>query len=147
LSEKSGQEKDVEEKLRNLIFELRMLENVGNELQVRIGIVDSALRELNMAATTIQNLEKLKVGDELLIPTGANSYAIAKIANVERVLVGVGGGVIIEKPVKDAVSFLEDRANELNKARSSLQQQLSKVLERMEVLRREVEKVTGASKA
>lgn len=147
MSEKSGQEKDVEEKLRNLIFELRMLENVGNELQVRIGIVDSALRELNMAATTIQNLEKLKVGDELLIPTGANSYAIAKIANVERVLVGVGGGVIIEKSVKDAVSFLEDRANELNKARSSLQQQLSKVLERMEVLRREVEKVTGVSKA
>ena len=147
MSEKSGQEKDVEEKLRNLIFELRMLENVGNELQVRIGIVDSALRELNMAAMTIQNLEKLKVGDELLIPTGANSYAIAKIANVERVLVGVGGGVIIEKSVKDAVSFLEDRANELNKARSSLQQQLSKVLERMEVLRREVEKVTGVSKA
>ncbi|MCX8176560.1 MAG: hypothetical protein N3E48_04960 [Candidatus Bathyarchaeota archaeon] len=97
MSEKHGQEKDVEEKLRNLVTELRMLENVSNELQVRIGIVDSALRELSIAVATIQNLEKLKVGDELLVPTGANSYTIAKIANVERILVGVGGGVVIEK--------------------------------------------------
>lgn len=147
MSEKYSQEKDVEEKLRNLVIELRMLENVSNELQVRIGIVDSALRELSIAATTIQNLEKLKVGDELLIPTGANSYVIAKISNVERVLVGVGGGVVIEKSTKDAVFFLESRANELNNVRSSLQQQLSNVLERMEILRREVEKVAGALKA
>ncbi|RLI04522.1 prefoldin subunit alpha, partial [Candidatus Bathyarchaeota archaeon] len=131
------------EKLGSIVAELRILEGVAGELQARIGMVEAALREINLASLTIQNLEKLNKDDELLVPVGAGSYVKTKIADTEKVAVGIGAGVTVEKTLKEAISFFENQLNELSKARASLQQQFVQVLQRMEALRNEVRKLSS----
>jgi len=134
---------NIQEKIRNLAVELRMLESVAGEMQARISVVEAALREISMASLTIQGIGELKKDDEILVPVGGGSYIKAKIFDTEKVIVNIGAGVTVEKPVKEALSIFENRLNELENARNSLQQQFIQVLERMEALRNELRKVSS----
>jgi len=136
----------AEEKFRNLAVELRMLEGAAGEMQTRIGMVDAALREFNSASTTIHGLGEMEKGSEILVPVGGGSYLKATIADKEQVFISVGAGITTEKATKDAVEFLENQTAELNKSRSSLQKQFAQVLERMETVRSELQKISNASK-
>ena len=140
LSRENPAQEDVREKVRNLAVELRLLEGAAGEVQARIGVVEAALREFNLATATIRGLEELKIDDEILVPIGAGSYVKAKLADTEKVLVNVGAGVTAEKNVKDALTLLENQINELEKMRGNLQQQFTQILERMEVLKSELRK-------
>ncbi len=136
-------EKNIEEKVRNLALELRMLEGVAGDTQTKLGIIESVIRELHLAITTVQGLESLNENDELLMSVGGGSYLKTKIIDKEKVIVGVGAGVHLEKPVKEALTFIESESNNLIKTRSSLQQQFNQILERMGTVRRELEKISS----
>jgi prefoldin alpha subunit len=123
-----------------------MLEGAAGEMQARIGLVDAALRELNAAGTTIHGLGDMKKDSEILMPIGGGSYIKAKVDDTEKVLINIGAGVTAEKAAKDAGGFVENQTAELNKARSSLQDQLIQVLERMETVRGEIQKISNSLK-
>jgi len=141
MSEEPSQ-KELEEKLRALVTELRFLETTGNEVQSRIGFANAALRDLNLASATIQGLEKLKKGNEILISVGGGAYIKAKVEDTEKVIANVGSGVSLEKTRKEAAVFAEKNIAELQKGGDQLQRQLVQILQRMEVLRIEIQKIT-----
>lgn len=136
---------EEEKHIQSLTFEFRVLEGMAGELRARIGAIDTVLRNLTLAKTTLENLEKLEVGDEILVPIGGDSFLRAKIQDKDRVIIGIGAGITVEKTLKDAISLVEGRAEELGKARSEVERQLAQVLERMEYIRGELQKFLSAS--
>jgi prefoldin alpha subunit len=56
----------------------------------------------------------------------------AKLADAQNIVIGVGAGVCIEKPLEDSMKDLRLRSSELEKARVSVTQQLSQVLNQAE---------------
>ena len=132
-----------EQRLQNLTVEFRVLEGMVGELQARIGAIDAYLRELTVAKTTIESLENLNVGDELLIPIGGSSFLRASIIDKDNVVVGIGAGITVEKPVRDAIALLDSRINEVSRARAEVERQLVQVYQRMEQVRGEVQKILG----
>ena len=121
----------VEEELRKLSVEMRVLEQTAETLQSRINMVNAAITDLTYASKTLEGLEKEKEKSELLIPIGGSSYIRAKLENPDKVIVGMGAGVSVEKTLQEAKEILKKRMDDLEKARASLQQQFSQVATRM----------------
>jgi len=108
------------------------LEGSANAIQSRINLVNAALTELRIANMTLEGMEKEKEETSLFVPIGGGSYVKAKLESTETVTVGIGAGVAIERTIKEARQNLENRMADLEKTRTTLQQQLTQVLEKIQ---------------
>ena len=120
-----------EEELRKLSVEMRYLEQTAETLQQRISMLNAAMTDLSYANMTLEGVEKEKESAELLVPIGGNSYVKAKLANSDKVIVGMGAGVSIEKPVSEAKAILKERLDALGKSAVASQQQFGQIAERI----------------
>ena len=125
------QRAQAEEELRKLSVELRYLEQTAEALQQRISMVNAALTDLTYANATLDGIEKEKDNVEMLVPIGGSSYVKAKLTDSNKIIVGIGSGVSIEKTLADAKTDLKERLDELEKTMNSAQQQFSQVAERI----------------
>ena len=126
-----AQREKAEEELRRLSMEMRYLEQTADALQQRISMVNAALTDINYANMTLDGIEKEKENSEMLIPIGGSSYVKAKIADTNKVIIGLGSGVSIEKTLPEAKVILKERLDELQKTMQAAQQQFSQVAERI----------------
>ena len=131
---------ESDEAVNKLIYELQVLRNVGEDLQQRIGFVNAAISELKMAASTLEGLGE--VAEDMLVPIGGGSYVRAKLVDRERLIVGIGSDTAVEKTVAEAREDFNVRVLELEKARSSLQGQFDEASARVDVVQRELRKLT-----
>lgn len=134
-----------EEALRRLLTELRLLEATVEALHNRINLVNAAIAELSFASATIIGLEKEEKGKPLLVPIGGGSFVKAEISTTETMVVGMGAGVSVEKHRDEAKEIIEKRISELEKSRSTLEQQLNQVLERMRSNKQQLNDVSVSS--
>ena len=126
-----AQRAQAEEELRRLSMEMRYLEQTAETLQQRISMVNAALTDINYANMTLDGIEKEKENSELLVPIGGSSYVKVKLADPNKVIIGLGSGVSVEKTLPEAKSTLKERLDELEKTMHSAQQQFSQVAERI----------------
>jgi prefoldin alpha subunit len=80
---------------------------------------------------TLEDVEKEKEDAELLVPIGGSSYVKAKLANPDKVVVGMGAGVSVEKTLQEAKAIVKERIDELEKTMVSAQQQFAQVADRL----------------
>jgi len=121
-----------QETFRRLAVELRILEGTADALQARLNLVNAALTELNFARMTLEGMEKETPDASLFVPIGGGSFIKAKLESTDKVIVGAGAGVSIERTMTEARQTVQNRISELEKTRVSLQQQLVQVVGRIE---------------
>jgi prefoldin alpha subunit len=136
----------TEEELRRLSVEMRYLEQTAETLQQRIGMVNAAIADLTYANMTLDGIEKEKENAELLVPIGGNSYVKAKLADTNTVIVGMGAGVSVEKPLAEARVTLKERLDELEKTMNAAQQQFTQVAERLNSSRGRLETLLSSTR-
>ena len=120
-----------QEELRKLSVEMRYLEQTADALQQRISMVNAALTDLTYANATLEGIEQEKENAEMLVPIGGSSYVQVKLADPDKVIVGLGAGVSVEKSLVDAKAIIKERLDELEKTLQSAQTQFSQVAERI----------------
>lgn len=124
-------ENKQEDELRKLSVELRLLEQTAEAIQSRVNMVNTVITDLTYAAMTLDGLEKEKENSELLVPIGGSSYVRTKLANPDKVIVGMGAGVSVEKTFSEAKEIVKKRLEDLEKTRMSLQHQFTQVADKM----------------
>ena len=120
-----------EEELGKLSVEIRLLEQTAETLQQRISVINAAITDLTYANMALEGLEKEKEDAELLVPIGGSSYVKVKLANTDKVIVGMGAGVSVEKTLPEAKSIVKERLDELEKTMAAAQQQFAQVAQRI----------------
>ncbi|MFQ5762333.1 MAG: prefoldin subunit alpha [Candidatus Bathyarchaeia archaeon] len=145
MSEKSTQ-KQLEDRFRSLVLENRYLEGLITDFQSRMSILDAAVREYATTEATISGLKELREDDEILVPMGGGSFIKAKVTDTQRVIIGVGAGTALEKPGDEAKANVQAQISQLQQLRSSIQTELMKVVERMEAVRAELNKLAGSAR-
>jgi len=128
-----------EEELRKLSIEMRFLEQTAETLQQRISMMNAVMTELTYANMTLDGIEQEKENAELLVPIGGSSYVKVKLANPDKVVVGMGAGVSIEKTLPEAKAIVKERLGELEKTMASAQQQFAQVAQRINAGRKRLE--------
>lgn len=131
----------VDDIVRQLATEIRILEGSIGALQSRLDIVRAAINEVSLAFNTLDGLKKLEDGDSTLVPVGAGSYVRMKIADSKKLVMGIGAGAAMEKDVESSVGELKGRLEELDKARTSIQQQLDQTVARYQQDREALEEL------
>jgi len=117
-----------QETFRRLAVELRILEGTAEALQSRLNLVNAALSELSFARMTLEGVEKETSDAPLFVPIGGGSFIKAKLESTDKVIVGMGAGVSIERTMVEAKQTVQNRIGELEKTRVSLQQQFVQVV-------------------
>jgi len=135
-----------EEEFRKLNVELRLLEQTAEALQSRTNMINSALADLAYAQMALEGLEREDEKSELLVPIGGTSYIRAKLDNPDRVIVGMGAGVSVEKTRQEAKEIIKKRQQDLDKARISVQQQFAQVAERISQDRERIEALVAMAR-
>jgi len=79
-------------------------------------LIQLAVDEHVRARETIKDLAKGEIGDDILIPLGADSYIHARISDRRDAIVGVGAGVSIRRTPGDAQRILDEKIDELSRA-------------------------------
>ena len=135
-----------EEELRRLTVQLRFLEQTAETLQSRIGMLNAAITDLTYANMTLDGVEKEKKNAELLVPIGGSSYVQVKLANPDKVVVGLGSGVSVEKTLPEAKALLKERLDELQKSMQAAQQQFTQIADRINSDRNRLERLIAAAR-
>lgn len=135
-----------EEEFRRLNLELRLLEQTAETLQTRMNMINAAATDLRYAQTTLEGLEKENEKSEILVPVGGTSYIRARLDNPNQVIVGMGAGVSVEKTREEAKAIIKRRLEDLEKARTSVQQQFAQVAEKINQDREKAEALVAAAR-
>lgn len=133
-----------EEELRKISVELRFLEQTAEALQNRINMINAVGTDLSYASTTLESLEEEKESSELLVPIGGTSYIMAKLDNPDKIIVGIGAGVSVEKTRQEAKDIIKKRLEDLDKTRLSMQQQFTQVAQKINDDREKLDMIVAA---
>lgn len=133
-----------EEELRQLSVEMRFLEQTAETLQQRMSMLNAAITDLTYSNMTLSGIEKEKENAELLVPIGGSSYVKVKLSESDKVIVGMGAGVSVEKTMTEAKNIVKERLEELEKTMVSAQQQFRQVAERINTGRNRLESLLAS---
>ncbi|MGD0549855.1 MAG: prefoldin subunit alpha [Candidatus Bathyarchaeia archaeon] len=127
-----------DEDFQKSLMQLRVYEGSARALQARLEIVNAALNEFSLASTTLEGVKTQKNDEDALIPVGGGSYVRVKLSDISKIVMGVGAGVAVEKPIQDSINEIKERIADFDKARTSLQEQLNQALIRIEENREKI---------
>ncbi len=128
MGEKMKKEIDVQK----IIEEYYLYSQQAEVLKQNLDLINASLVELGTVRETLEQIEKLEEGHELLIPIGANSYIKAKIANKNDVLVGIGAKVVVRKSIEKAKKDVEEKIENIKKVRDEQEKKLNDIMSRLE---------------
>lgn len=123
-----------EERMNRLVLETRMLESTFNELTNRQGLLERMLIESRASLDTIKTIGTAT--EEALIPVGAGVLLRSPPPKADKVLVGIGANVVVEKSKEDAEKILETRSKELEENIISILSQRNQIAQRLDADRR-----------
>jgi prefoldin alpha subunit len=135
-----------EEELRKTSIELRYLEQTAEALQGRLNMINAVRTDLTYATMALEGLEKEEEQSELLVPIGGTSYVKAKLTDPDKLIVGIGAGVSVERTREEAKDIIRRRLEDLDKARMSVQQQFAKVAEKIGEHREKFDALVAAAR-
>ena len=135
-----------EEELQKLSMEMRLLEQTAEALQSRMSMVNAASNDLLYAQAALEGLGKETDKSEILVTIGGTSYIRARLENPDKVIVGMGAGVSVEKTREEAKEIVKKRLEDIDKTRKSVQQQYSQIAERIDIDRERAEGLIAAAR-
>jgi prefoldin alpha subunit len=112
--------KDGREELQALMMEAeqykRQMESVNRQMQ----ILETTMEELRSSMNALLALEENKAGTEILVSIGSGSFIRAKLMETEKVIVGVGSALSLEKNIPEARKFFEGRVKQAQEAQEKM---------------------------
>lgn len=114
--------------------EYSVLSQLAEEIQKEINLAQNLLEEVDATVITLKNISSLGESREILIPISSGVYAKALINRQDKFLVAIGSNILVEKDLNDALQFLQQRREELQKLIERRVEELNKVIQRIQQL-------------
>lgn len=102
-----------EQELRQAMGAMEVYKSQLEGIMEQQQLVQMSLEEYARAKATLSQFKMAGVGDEVLVPVGGSSFVRAKVADNQKVLIGVGTGVTVEKDVEEALQVIDVRMQEM----------------------------------
>lgn len=120
-----------QEKLQKLAYEAQVYQAEGQRVQQQIEGMGQNLLELTASLETLRNLKE--DARNALVPVGAGVFLKAEKLGAKSVFVSIGGRLVVERGIADAIALLEQRekANRdvLERMHAALEELNSRILE------------------
>ncbi|MGC8568714.1 MAG: prefoldin subunit alpha [Nitrososphaeria archaeon] len=130
-------QQNLEAKINELASLVSVLENFYESVISRIYLITQAIEETRAAKSAIEILPESGEA-EIIVPVGGDVLLKTKVDSSSKIMVKIGGGVIMTKKKAEALEFLNKRLEELESALSNAQQDKKSIEERLEAARYEL---------
>ena len=130
-----------EERVNNLVGEIRVLESTFDEYSGRQNLLERILIETRSSIDTLAGLASTKT-EEVLIPMGGILIR-AEPPKTDKVLLNIGANVVVEKSREYATKFMEARANELEESIVAIASQRNQIAQRLDSDRRALQTIVN----
>lgn len=137
---------EEQQKLQQIFNELQNYEAMADLLRQQINMIANSITELSMTVETIKTIRELKLGTEILVPIGSDSFVTTKLAATDTVITGLGADVSAEQSVDGAKQMLEVRIAELGRVLEQARQELEKIGKQIEELRPAADRILTKTK-
>ena len=133
---------DMEQTVNDLVQESKLLEAYYNDVVAKESVLHRLYEESH---NSFEALRSLSPESETisLVPLGIGVYVKSLIYPLEKVLVNIGAGVVVEKRKDDAVNFIEQRIKEFELATKQLATQKQQISHRMMEIQNTVNSYVG----
>lgn len=118
-----------QEELQKIAYEVDYYRQQADGIQQRMGQIQGLVSESEATLNALGSLN----GDTLM-PLGSGAFAKVAISDPQKVLLEVGGRVLVEKTVAEAKALVETRKSELQKALDELNRAMDKISKRVSEL-------------
>lgn len=92
---------------------LEMLNQRLSELTQTIDLANTQIEHFTVALEMLSSLSTVKEGQELLVPIGGGSFVAVNASNVSTVKLSVGAGVVVDKPVSEAIAYITNQSEQV----------------------------------
>ena len=126
--------KDGREELQALMMEAEQYKRQMDSIRGQMQILETTMEELRGSLNALLALEENKAGTEILVSIGSGSFIRAKLLETEKVIVGVGSALSLEKSVPEARKFFEDRVKQAGEAQEKMRKAAAETTEAIQAL-------------
>ena len=116
-----------EEEIRRLLMVYQQHQAEAEAIVQQLGIFQLSMEGCEKALAAVEAMDAAGEDQEILVPIGQGSFVHARLASKDKVVVGVGAGVSIEKSTREAKEALTQRKAQLSEATAKLNQALSRI--------------------
>lgn len=124
----SSSESDLRRGLAVLDQYREQIEALGQQQE----IIRASLEEHLRARETITRLKEARKDTEVLVPLGANAFAVASVRDTDKAYVGIGSDLIVYDDIERQLARLEVRINQITDAANAVGQRLGEMQQRAE---------------
>jgi prefoldin alpha subunit len=125
-------EKLTQQHLQDLAQRHQQYQYQAESIAQQMNMVQLTIKDVETALMTITALKDEIPGKEMLVPIGFSSFVNATLTSTDKVVIGIGAGVSVEKKTDDAKAFLEKRKDELTKYNEKLNEAISKLAQEIQ---------------
>ncbi|MBN1175593.1 prefoldin subunit alpha [Candidatus Woesearchaeota archaeon] len=122
--------------------ELELLNQRLSELSQTMEFANQQLEHSAIALEMLNALTNITEGQELLVPLGGGTFATVDAKDIKNVKVVVGAGVVVEKPVLEAINYINKQAEQINifslETNNLYEQTVSRALKLQEKIEKEM---------
>ena len=120
-------EQNKQQELQSILVQLEMYKKGIDDLTRETRLLDLTINETQSAISALNVLKETKVGSEVLLPIGSNTFMRAELKDNKTVIMGVGADVLVEKEAVNAIEDLKAKIEELNKTKIELQKNVAEI--------------------
>lgn len=118
---------DTPEVVQEDLARLDAYKNQVNILLRQQEILRLSLLEHTRARDTLEAMDQLDGGEESLAPVGANTFVKVSQISAEKVLIGVGSGIVVEVDREKALSMLNERLGALETSGKEMSDEILRI--------------------
>ncbi len=122
----------MSEEVEKDIYMLRRHQEQIEDIYAQVEIIEGLIKEYEMTADTLIEMQKFENGRDTLMPIGGNVFLYASIKDTKKVITKVGGKVFMEKKANQAIDFVNKRIEELKKNEEALVKTARDIKEKMD---------------
>ncbi len=122
------------QEFNNELVELQLLGQQVKELDHYINSIEQKIAEVDNSILSLKQFKDRENDQELLIPIVPGIFTKGKIIDKDKIMIGVGGNVVIESNLDHAIEILEKQEEELVKHRDDMLKELDALVKRMQEL-------------
>jgi prefoldin alpha subunit len=117
----------TDEDMQNELARLEEYRNQAGALLRQQEIIRISIAEHQRARDTLEELERLDTGREILAPVGAETFVKVIPGSTERVILGLGCGFVVEVERVRGLEMLNERIGRLDRAQQEMVNQLQQL--------------------
>ena len=138
-------ERKLQVEAQSLALRLRQYQAQAEMASQELMIVRQAIGEHERAIETIKQLKKMKAGDELIVPIGANSLVYVTLSDTDKIIVRLGGDVSAEKDADSSIEYLNEKRGELENSHREMATALQRMEQEAQKIQTRLQEIAVAS--